>query len=409
VASTHAMESTSAPAVSRRVLLGVLISLSAGGLFASNVNLPGVPVTAVALKAPVASVQWTFSAFMIGIAVAQAVYGPLSDRFGRRPVIVAGLVVFTAASLLCGFSPNIALFTIARLLQALGAGAGMVVGRAMISDLYEARDAARIFTTIMPVVGVSPSVAPLIGGYLTEYLSWRAPYFVTAAIGLITLLAMVRAVPESLPVERRSRHLGATLRTFPRLLRSRLFCAYTVNVCVAYGGYFGYLAASPLIFKSMGLSTVATSYCYITVSVAYVAGNLWSRRLARDQPVNRLLLRGHAFFLGGALLMLVLGLSGARAPWGLLVLVFMPVMTLGNGFLLPLSMSAGVTSFRSTAGAASGLMGALQLAAASVGILITSRLPAGDLASLGWFVVVAALLGAGTFALLTRLPARRAG
>lgn len=389
------------------VLLAVLCSLNAGGLFASDINLPGVPATAHAFGTPVASVQWTFSAFMIGIAVSQAVYGPISDAYGRKRVIVAGLGLFVLASLVCAAAPTVEVFGAGRLLQALGAGSGMVLGRAVISDLYEEKDAARMFATVMPIVGVSPSVAPLIGGYLTTYVSWRAPFVVTALIGLVTLVVMAASIPESLPPERRSKHLGATLRGYPKLLTHPLFWAYTVNLAVAYGGYFGYLAASPLVFEKMGLATETTSYCYITVSVAYVAGNLTSRTLVRKRSVNQLLWVGHGFFLGGALMMLGLGLSGAGAPWGLLVLVFMPVMTFGNGFLLPLSMSAGVTTFRATAGTASGLMGALQLLAASLGILLSSRLPAGDLFALGWFVLAAALLGICAFALFLSLAGRQ--
>lgn len=389
------------------LLLAVLCSLNAGGLFASDINLPGVPATAHAFHTPVASVQWTFSAFMIGIAVSQAVYGPISDAYGRKGVIVSGLGLFVAASLVCAVAPTVEVFGAGRLLQALGAGSGMVLGRAVISDLYEERDAARMFATVMPIVGVSPSVAPLVGGYLTTYVSWRAAFVVTALLGLVTLVVMVTSIPESLPPERRSKHLGTTLKGYPKLLTRPLFWAYTINLAVAYGGYFGYLAASPLVFQKMGLATQTTSYCYITVSIAYVAGNLTSRALVRRRPVDQLLWTGHGFFLAGALMMLGLGLSGAGKPWGLLVLVFMPVMTFGNGFLLPLSMSAGVTTFRSTAGSASGLMGALQLLAASLGILLSSRLPAGDLFALGWFVTVAAVLGAGAFALFLSLAARQ--
>jgi DHA1 family bicyclomycin/chloramphenicol resistance-like MFS transporter len=389
------------------LLLAVLCSLNAGGLFASDINLPGVPATAHALDTPVASVQWTFSAFMIGIAVSQAVYGPISDAYGRKRVIVSGLGLFVLASLVCAAAPTVEVFGAGRLLQALGAGSGMVLGRAVISDLYEEKDAARMFATVMPIVGVSPSVAPLVGGYLTTYVSWRAPFVVTALIGLVTLVVMITSIPESLPPERRSKHLGATLKSYPKLLTRPLLWAYTINLAVAYGGYFGYLAASPLIFEKMGLATETTSYCYITVSLAYVAGNLTSRTLVRKRPVNQLLWVGHGFFLVGALMMLGLGFSGAGAPWGLLVLVFMPVMTYGNGFLLPLSMSAGVTTFRSTAGSVSGLMGALQLLAASLGIFISSRLPAGDLFALGWFVLGASAVGILAFAWFLSLAARQ--
>ncbi|MBV2358025.1 multidrug effflux MFS transporter [Streptomyces sp. J2-1] len=389
------------------LLLAVLCSLNAGGLFASDINLPGVPVIAQAFRTPVASVQWTFSAFMIGIAVSQAVYGPISDAYGRKRVIVSGLGLFAAASLMCATAPTVGVFGAGRLLQALGAGSGMVLGRAVISDLCDEKDAARMFATVMPIVGVSPSIAPLVGGYLTTYVSWRAPFVVTALLGLVTLVVMVVSIPESLPPERRSKHLGVTLKGYPTLLARPLFWAYTLNLAVAYGGYFGYLAASPLVFEKMGLATRTTSFCYISVSVAYVAGNLVSRTLVRKRPVNQLLWMGHGFFLAGALMMLGLGLSGAGTPWGLLVLLFMPVMTFGNGFLLPLSMSAGVTTFRATAGSASGLMGALQLLAASLGIFLSSRLPAGDLFALGWFVLAAAVLGICAFALFLSLASRQ--
>lgn len=388
------------------LLLAVLCSLNAGGLFASDVNLPGIPATAHALHTPVSSVQWTFSAFMVGIAVSQAVYGPMSDAYGRKKIIVVGLGIFTVASLLCAAAPSIVVFGAGRLLQALGAGSGMVIGRAVISDLYDEKDAARMFTTVMPIVGISPSVGPLLGGYLTAFVSWRAPFVLTALIGLVTLVAMVTAVPESLPPERRSKHIGATLRGYPRLLTRPLFWAYTFNLVAAYGGYFGYLAASPLIFQRMGLATQTTSYCYITVSLAYVAGNLTSRALVRSRPVNRLLWWGHGFFFGGALLMLLLGLVSPGGRWGLLVLVLMPVMTYGNGFLLPLSMSAGVTAFRSTAGSASGLMGAIQLLGASGGIFVTSQLSPGALLPLGCYVLAAATLGVVAFRVFLTLAAR---
>ncbi|QNP75822.1 MFS transporter [Streptomyces roseirectus] len=262
--------------------------------------------------------------------------------YGRKRVILFGLGVFVAASLICAGAPTIEVFGAGRLPQALGAGSGMVIGRAVISDLYEEKDAARMFATVMPIVGVSPSVAPLVGGYLTTYVSWRAPFAMTALTGALTLLVMAARVPENLPPKRRGRHLGATLRGYPRLLTCPLF--------------FGYLAASPLIFQRMGLATVTTSYCYTTVWVAYVAGNLTSRALVRTRAIDRLLWWGHGFFSTGALLML-----------------------------------------------------ALQLLGASLGIFTVSRLPAGDLFSLGWYVAGTSLLGIVSFRFFLTPATRQEG
>jgi MFS transporter, DHA1 family, multidrug resistance protein len=381
------------------LLLSVLISLSAGGLIASDINLPGMPIAAHDLGVSVAAVQWTFSAYLVGLALAQALYGPLSDAVGRKPLITGGLTLFTAASVLCAFAPDILVFGAGRLLQALGAGAGIVVGRAMVSDLFDQKAAARVFTLIMPVVGVSPAVSPLVGGYLTTLTDWRVPFLVTAGLAALTLVAVVARVPESHPAGRRKRGVAATVGNYPRLLVQPRFWAYTVNLGAAYAAYFGYLAASPVIFHRMGLGTEATSYCYISVSVAYVLGNLFSRTLVRTRSLDRLLLWGHAVFTVGALALLPFGLAGSDNPWPLLLL--MGVMTFGNGFLIPLSYAGGVAGFPTMAGAASGLLGALQMGTGSLAIVVVSWF-SGGLLSLGWFMAAVAVLGVVGFASLLR-------
>ncbi|GAB7030443.1 multidrug effflux MFS transporter [Streptomyces sp. NPDC021749] len=387
------------------LLLAVLISLSVGGLMSSDINLPGLAQTAHALGTSVSAVQATFSPYLIGLLVAQLVYGPWSDAIGRRRLVIGGFTLYAVASLGCALSPNIAVFAAARLLQALGAGAGLVLARAIVGDLYGQQTAARVFTTIMPVVGASPAVSPLIGGYLTTYVSWQAPFFLTAVIAAVTVLAVVLRVPESLPAERRARRLRTTVGNYRRLLLSAKFWGYGLNLGVGYAVYTGYLVASPVIFQRLGMSTEINGYCYISIAAAYITGNLVSRRLVKRHSIDRLLARGHLIFSSGALVLLVVGLTDPQTPWPLLVL--MTAVTIGNGFLFPMSVAGGVTSFPTMAGAASGLLGAVQMAGGSLSSLVVSKIPP-DIRSFAILVAVLALTGLTAFHCLRARTARSA-
>ncbi|MEU9125942.1 multidrug effflux MFS transporter [Streptomyces sp. NPDC048506] len=385
------------------LLLAVLISLSVGGLMSSDINLPGLAETAHALGSSVSSVQATFSPYLVGLLVAQLIYGPWSDAVGRRRLVIGGFSLYAVASLACALSSDIAVFGTARLLQALGAGAGLVLARAIVGDLYGQQTAARVFTTIMPVVGASPAVSPLLGGYLTTYVSWSAPFFLTAAIALLTVLAVVLKVPESLPTERRARRLRTTVGNYRKLLLNARFWSYGLNLGMGYAVYTGYLVASPVIFQRLGMSTEINGYCYISIAVAYISGNLVSRRLVKRHSVDRLLVRGHLIFSTGALLLLAVGLTDPHTPWPLLIL--MTAVTIGNGFLFPMSVAGGVTSFPTMAGAASGLLGAVQMAGGSFSSLLVSQTPP-TIESFAILVAAFALTGLAAFHSLRALAAR---
>ncbi|MEU6172334.1 multidrug effflux MFS transporter [Streptantibioticus parmotrematis] len=387
------------------LLLAVLISLSVGGLMSSDINLPGLTRTAHALATSTSAVQATFSPYLVGLLVAQLLYGPWSDAVGRRRLVIGGFSLYAVASLACALSPDIAVFAVARLLQALGAGAGLVLARAIVGDLYGQQTAARVFTTIMPVVGASPAISPLIGGYLTTYLSWRSPFVLTAVIAAVTVVVVVLKVPESLPDERRAPRLRATAGNYRRLALSAKFWGYGLNLGVGYAVYTGYLVASPVIFQRLGMSTEVNGYCYISIAAAYISGNLVSRRLLARYSVDRLLARGHLIFSGGALLLLAVGLTDPHTPWPLLVL--MTVVTIGNGFLFPMSVTGGVTSFPTMAGAASGLLGAVQMAGGSLSSLLVSKIPP-DTRSFAILVAAFAFVGLAAFHGLRALSAHAA-
>ncbi|NMV38222.1 multidrug effflux MFS transporter [Ralstonia insidiosa] len=382
------------------ILLTTLVLLSASGLVASDINLPGMPLAAQALDAPITALQQTFSVYVIGLAVAQALYGALSDTYGRRRLVIGGMAIYALASIACALAPSVALFGLARVFQALGAGAGMVIGRAIIGDIFDAKRAARIFTTIMPIVGASPALAPLVGGYLTDYVSWRAPFLLTAALGVAAVVLMLLYIPETMPQARRQRSAFVTFRNYPMLLRQPRFWTYALNLCVAYAAYLGYLAASPVILEHMGLGPKAASTCYISLSVTYIFSNLVSRHFAGRYALDRLLGVGYAFFALGAVCLVGVALAGVSTPWP--VIFAISIITLANGVLIPLSFAGGVTSFPSTAGAASGLMGTMHLAAGSAAIYTVAALP-GTVSALAAIVACVAAFGCIAFPLSLRL------
>ncbi|CAN7232089.1 multidrug effflux MFS transporter [Trinickia sp. LjRoot230] len=388
------------PAIAHGVLLSALVLLSASGLVASDINLPGMPLAAREFGTPISALQHTFSVYIIGLALAQALYGPLSDTFGRRRLVLGGMLLYTIASVACALAPNVSSFGIARIAQALGAGAGMVIGRAIVSDIFDAKTAARMFTTIMPIVGASPALSPLIGGYLTVWVSWRAPFYFTAALGVAALLLVAAFIPETVPRTHRRRTVLHTFASYPMLLAQARFWSYAVNLCVGYAAYLGYLAASPVILEAMGLDAKSISYCYISLSIAYIVGNLISRHFAKHYALNRLLGVGYLLFAIGALGLLVLGLVGISTPLPMILAI--SGVTLANGFLVPLSFAGGVTSFPKNAGAASGLMGAMHLSAGSLAIYAVAALPSTVLA-LSLFVATVAALGCIAFPMLLRL------
>lgn len=389
-------------AIPHGVLLVALVLLSASGLVASDINLPGMPLAAQAFGTPISALQHTFSIYVIGLALAQALYGPLSDAYGRRRLVIGGMLLFTLASVGCAVAPNVTAFGLARILQALGAGAGMVIGRAIVSDIFDAKTAARTFTTIMPIVGASPALSPLVGGYITTYVSWRAPFFFTAALGVLAVLLLAIYIPETAPRSNGGKQAGSVARTFrsyPMLLAQPRFWSYAVNLCVVYAGYLGYLAASPVILVNMGLSTKAISYCYMSLSVTYIFGNLTSRHFAKTHGVDRLLGVGYVILAAGAVCLLVAGWVGGMSPLPMILAI--SVVTLANGFLVPLSFAGGVTSFPDNAGAASGLMGAMHLIAGSLAIYLVAAMP-GTVSALAGFVAVVAAIGCIAFPVLLR-------
>ncbi|MEU0672312.1 multidrug effflux MFS transporter [Streptomyces sp. NPDC006172] len=357
-------ESTEVPKpvnLGRRARLALLLgSLSAFGALSIDMYLPAMPSMARQLHTSAPLVQMTLSAFVVGLALFQVIVGPLSDAWGRRRPLLAGMALYLAGSLWCVLAPTVGYLIAGRILQSLGAAAGTVLARAIVRDLFSGTAMTQFFSTLMVVNGVAPVVAPVIGGQLLTLTTWRAVFLVLAAVGAVLLLAVVFALPESLPDAKRApAHLRATLRTFRTLVTDLHYLRHVLAAALMFAAVFAYISGSSFVLQDVyGLTAQQFSLAFGLnglgiVLLGQVGGRLVGRA-ADEHTLLRVSLTVAALGSAGVLTCAVLGL-----PLPLLLpCLFLAVSMLG--IVLANATSLALSSHGSAAGAASSLQGLLQ-------------------------------------------------
>jgi DHA1 family bicyclomycin/chloramphenicol resistance-like MFS transporter len=341
----------------------ILIAVAVLGPVAIQILLPALPAVQTAFGATTGTVQLVLSVSMLALAVATLIYGPVSDRLGRRPVLLAALGLFLAGSAICAAAPRLWVLLAGRVVQAVGGAAGMVLSRAMARDRYGPENSAAIIAYLFIAIVIAPMPAPAIGGLLTDVIGWRANFVFTGAIGLVLLVAVRLGLGETLG-ERPSRSgLASMLVAYGTLLRSRAFLGYALQGAFTVGAFFAFISTTPYIVVSV-LGRPATEYGLysLLVSAAMVIGNFGSTRLAAER--DRLILWGSVLALLGSGIGLALSLRGHWTP----VAVFAPgvLLALGCGLSLPGSVAGAIAADPEAAGSASGLSSFMQLAASAV-------------------------------------------
>jgi DHA1 family bicyclomycin/chloramphenicol resistance-like MFS transporter len=379
------------------LLLG---GLSAFGPLSLDMYLPGLPQLGRELDASASATQLTLTACLTGLALGQLVAGPLSDRLGRRRPLLAGVALYAGASLLCALSPSIAALIALRFVQGAAGAAGIVIGRAVVRDLYEGDAAARLFSSLMLVGGVAPILAPVIGGQLLHVTDWRGIFVVLAGLGAALLASAFFGLSESLPPERRNREgLAGTRRALRVLAADRRFAGYALTCGFVMGAMFAYIAGSPFVLQDIyGLSPQAYSLVFAANGIGIMAASYLSRSLIGRLRPAQLVQLGVAIAGLGAAWLLAAVLLDASVAFVLpaLLLVVSPV-----GLVLPNATALALADHPSIAGAASALLGVAQfligaIAAPLVGLAGShSALPLG-------FTVAAMVLAAAACASLTR-------
>jgi MFS transporter, DHA1 family, multidrug resistance protein len=350
------------------VMLAMLVAL---GPLSTDMYLPSLPAIARELHATTAETQLTLSAFLVGFAVGQFVYGPISDKVGRRPVLLAGLGIYVAASLACTFAPSIAMLIAARFLQAAGAAGPVVLARAMVRDLYEGPRVGRELSRMGAIMGLVPALAPILGGLLQVLFGWRATFATTVLCGVGLGAAAMISLPETIPARTPGPlSLGAMLSSFRTLLRHPAYRLYVALAGLSYGGLFAFISGSSFVLQGVyGLSELAFAFSFGFCVIGYITGALIAQRLVGRRGLDGTIALGLICLALGGLAMLILVLAGL--PWLFAVILPMTLYTAGVGLVLPSSQASAMSPFPERAGAASSLLGIFQMSfAALVGIVL---------------------------------------
>jgi MFS transporter, DHA1 family, multidrug resistance protein len=382
----------------RAELVVIIGALSAFAPLSIDMYLPALPALAADLGASSSAIGLTLTSCLVGLALGQMLAGPMSDALGRRRPLLAGLAVYTLASLLCAAAGDAMGLTVLRVAQGLGGAAGIVISRAIVRDHVSGSALARFFALTMLVNGLAPILAPIIGGQLLLVTSWRGVFVVLGAIGAVLFLAVATRLEESLPPERRRTGGLAELRvTFRLLLTDRRFMGYALAAALSFAAMFSYISSSPFVLEELfGLSPQAFSLVFACNALGIVVMGQLSGVLVGRVPARRLMTVGlTGQVIGGGLLVVAAWVAGGLPA--ILVGYFLVVASLG--LVLPNSTALALGEHAAHAGAASAILGAVAYLA---GAAIAPLVGLGDTSSaLPSMIVIAATAVAGLLVLLT--------
>ena len=330
----------------------------------TDLYLPALPALTRSLDAPMAAAQLTLSGLLLAFGCSQMVWGPLSDRFGRRPILLAGLAIYAAASLGSALAPSMALLIAWRIAQGAAMGAVVMCARAIVRDLYTPQDGARAMSKALTGLGVVACVCAPLGGLLSQWLGWRAALLAVAAYGVGTLALVALRLPETLAHRNPKALQPRTLvGTWMHVLKSPTFWAFSLQTTATYGGLFTFLAASSFVYIDvLGLSRAQYGWVMASACVAYLAGTFLCRRLLVRLGLLRTVAIAGALSASGGTLMAGVAWMGWHQPWALLLPFYL--FMLGHGIHQPCGQSGAVGPFPQAAGVASALNGFMMMLAA---------------------------------------------
>jgi DHA1 family bicyclomycin/chloramphenicol resistance-like MFS transporter len=346
-------------------LTALLAALSAVGPLTTDMYLPSLPDIARQLGASSAQVQLTISAYLIGFAAGQIIYGPVSDRHGRKPVLIGAIALYCAASLACALSTTIEMLIIARAFQALGGSGGIVLTRAIVRDIYSGAHAGRELSVIGSVMALAPVLAPIAGGLIQTAFGWRVTFLALVGAGFAGGAVVWTLLPETLNTRAEPVSLPSMLRSYRIVGRNPAYLAYLAITSASYAGLFAWISGSAFVLQDLyGLAPFDFGVAFALGSVGYMTGSVIAARLVIRLGLDGVLGLGGCACAAGGLAMLAavaIGLTSAAS-----LVLPMAVYLAGLGMVLPQGIAGAMTPFPERAGAASSLFGFIQQTAAAV-------------------------------------------
>ena len=352
----------------RRPPLPVLVAVSAIQPFALNVLAPALPGMSRSLQTDYGTIQLTLTLYLVMVAVVQLVVGPISDRVGRRPCILAGIVLFMAGSVMGAAATQIETLLAARMVQAMGGGTCFALSRAVVRDVAPKDEAASLIGYIAMAMVVSPMVAPLVGGFIDAQFGWRAIFIVTLLLAVPVGVAALWLLGETAP-PRTTTSLWSVFAGFPVLARNRFFVGYTLSLACTSGGFFLFIGGAPyVVVEVMGRSPAVYGVFFIANGAGYMLGNFLSGRYGQRVGSERLIVFGTTLSLVSILIELPFVAFGYWTP----ATLFLPLSlnAVGNGLTIPGGMASALSVRPDLAGTAAGLAGATQLGVGALSAMV---------------------------------------
>ena len=370
----HRLLTTQLPMTQKRYFFLVLIlgALTAIGPFSIDMYLPGFPAIAKSLHTTTAQVSLSLSGFFIGISVGQLLYGPLLDRFGRKNPLYIGLILYILASLGCFFATSIEVLIALRFVEAVGSCAAAVGSMAMVRDIFPLKDNAKIFALLILILGVSPMIAPTVGGYVTATFGWQVIFIILASIATLVLITVIFFLPESYqPDPTYSLKPKPIINSFLSVLKHPQFYTYAICGAVGFSGLFAYLAASPFVFMDVfGLSAKVYGWIFALLSVGFIGSSQVNSMLIKRYKSEQIVKVSLPCMVIISLIFLTGSISGWFGVGGTIVVIFAFLCCVGITY--PNTTALSLAPFSKNAGTAAALMGAIQMAVGTLVSIVVS-------------------------------------
>jgi DHA1 family bicyclomycin/chloramphenicol resistance-like MFS transporter len=379
-------------------LIVLLAASSALGPAAMQILLPALPTIKDDFAVSNDVAQLTLSLSMLAIALGTLCYGPLSDKYGRKPIMLLGLSITFIGSLFCLLADSITLLILGRIVQAFGGAVGLVLARAIVRDVYGASEAARVIATLVMVMVVVPMLSPALGGELMARFGWQSVFVVIAFGSGIMLVLLQMSLPETLEESMPFEGVVSMLKTFGLLLSSSAFRGYAFCVAFVSVVFFSFISAAPEIMVSvLGRPPTEYGYYFVMIPLGFMAGNYVARHAGSSRDIDELINTGGAIALSGIAAAILLQLVGLHHPLALFVPIAVAVF--GNGITLPNAQAAAINEFPKMAGSASGLTGFLQMFLSAIAAQGVALIFNGTVYPLLILMLIASLLSFSLFRL----------